>query len=94
MAGEKQSILSERTYHYWHYLTFDKHKYYSHKTATLHVGVSLVHAGDRLTRVVHVTRTVNARDVKFGIQIESDWPQMRQIWDFLRSVSVHFECQI
>ena len=24
------------------------------------------------------------------IQIVSDWPQMGQIWDFLRSVSVHF----
>ena len=24
------------------------------------------------------------RDVKFGIQIELDWPQMRKIWDFLR----------
>ena len=23
-------------------------------------------------------------------QIEPDWPQMGQIWDFLRSVSVHF----
>ena len=30
------------------------------------------------------------RDLKFGIQIASDWPQMGQIWDFLRSVSVHF----
>ena len=29
-------------------------------------------------------------DVKFGIQIGSDWHQMGQIWDFLRSVSVHF----
>ena len=29
-------------------------------------------------------------DVKFAIQIGSDWPQMGQIWDFLRSVSVHF----
>ena len=29
-------------------------------------------------------------DVKFGIKIESDWPQIGQIWDFLRSVSVHF----
>ena len=28
------------------------------------------------------------REVKFGIQIESDWPQMGQIRDFLRSVSV------
>ena len=27
---------------------------------------------------------------KFGIQIGSDVPQMGQIWDFLRSVSVHF----
>ena len=31
-----------------------------------------------------------SRDVKFGNQIEADWPQMGQIWDFLRSVSVHF----
>ena len=32
------------------------------------------------------------RVVKFAIQIGSDWPQMGmgQIWDFLRSVSVHF----
>ena len=28
--------------------------------------------------------------VKFGIQIRSDWPLMGQIWDFFRSVSVHF----
>ena len=27
---------------------------------------------------------------KFGIQIGSDWPQMGQICDFLRSVLVHF----
>ena len=27
---------------------------------------------------------------KFDIQIGSDWPEMGQIWDFLRSVSVHF----
>ena len=33
---------------------------------------------------------VAGRDGKFGIQIESDWPQMGQIWDFLRSVSVEF----
>ena len=25
-----------------------------------------------------------------GLQILPDWPQMGQIWDFLRSVSVHF----
>ena len=30
------------------------------------------------------------RDIKFGLLILSDWPQMGQIWDFLRSVSVHF----
>ena len=30
------------------------------------------------------------RDVKFGIQIGSSWSKMGQIWDFLRSVSVHF----
>ena len=29
-------------------------------------------------------------DVKFGIKIESDWPQIGQIWELLRSVSVHF----
>ena len=29
-------------------------------------------------------------DVKFVIQIGSDWSKMGQIWDFLRSVSVHF----
>ena len=29
-------------------------------------------------------------DAKFCIQIGSDWPQMGQIWGFLRSVSVHF----
>ena len=29
-------------------------------------------------------------DVKFDIQIGSDCPKMGQIWDFLRSVSVHF----
>ena len=31
---------------------------------------------------------VVSKNVEFGIQIGSDWPQMRQIWDFLRSVSV------
>ena len=30
------------------------------------------------------------RGVKFDIHIGSDWPQMGQFWDFLRSVSVHF----
>ena len=30
------------------------------------------------------------RDVKFGIQIGSDWARIGQIWDFLRSVSLHF----
>ena len=29
-------------------------------------------------------------DVKIAIQIGSYWSQMGQIWDFLRSVSVHF----
>ena len=33
---------------------------------------------------------IDHSDVKFGIQIGSDWLKMRQIWDFLRSVSVHF----
>ena len=30
------------------------------------------------------------RNVKFDIQIGSDWLQMGRIWDFLRSVSEHF----
>ena len=30
------------------------------------------------------------RDIKFGIKIGSDWLQIGQIWNFLRSVSVHF----
>ena len=29
------------------------------------------------------------RDIKFSIQIGSDWSKMGQIWDFLTSVSVH-----
>ena len=33
---------------------------------------------------------VHIGDVKFCIQIGSDWPQIGHIWDFLRSVSVHF----
>ena len=31
-----------------------------------------------------------ARDAKLGVLIGSDWPQMGQIWDYLRSVSVQF----
>ena len=34
------------------------------------------------------------RKVQFGIQIGPDWPQMEQIWDFLRSVSVPFGSEI
>ena len=41
--------------------------------------------GDEVTLVC-----VSHRDVKFGIQIGSVWLQIGQIWDFLRSVSVHF----
>ena len=33
---------------------------------------------------------VATRGGEFGIQIGSDWPQMGQIWEFLRSVYVHF----
>ena len=33
---------------------------------------------------------VESRDVKFGIEIGAHWPQIGQIWDFYRSVSVHF----
>ena len=29
-------------------------------------------------------------DGKFVIQIKSDWPEMGQMWDFKRSLSVHF----
>ena len=32
--------------------------------------------------------SLGATDGKFAIQIGSDWPQIGQIWDFLRSVSV------
>ena len=35
-------------------------------------------------------RLSRVRDVECGIQIWTDWPQMGQIWDSLRSVSVHF----
>ena len=37
-----------------------------------------------------VSQSLYFRDDKFVIQIGSDWPQMGQIWDFLRSVSVNF----
>ena len=36
----------------------------------------------------HVVPSVIKRDAKFGIQIGPDWPQMEQICDFLRLVSV------
>ena len=29
-----------------------------------------------------MTEDMTARDVKFGIQIGSDWPKIGQIWDF------------
>ena len=35
--------------------------------------------------------SLQRRDVKFGIKIWSDWLQMEQMWDFLRSVSVHLD---
>ena len=38
----------------------------------------------------HILEPLHYWDVKFGIQIGSDWPQMGQIWDILRTVSVHF----
>ena len=41
--------------------------------------------------VTQTTKTASSTRVgKCVIQIGSDWPQMGQIWDFLRSVSVHF----
>ena len=44
-----------------------------------------------LIKVESGSLTLLSRDVKFGIQIGSDrWPHMGQIWDFLRSVSLHF----
>ena len=33
---------------------------------------------------------VHVRDIKLGNRIGSDWSQRGKIWDFLRSVSVHF----
>ena len=42
-------------------------------------GVYLAQKGASLTSLV-------VRDVKFGIQTGSDWPQIGQIWDFLKSV--------
>ena len=43
----------------------------------------------RVNRTRH-NRNVQNRGVKFWHQIGSDWPQMGQTWDFLRSFSVHF----
>ena len=40
--------------------------------------------------VLYNVHSLYTRDVKFAIQIGSDWPQMVQILDFLRSVSAHF----
>ena len=37
-----------------------------------------------------MTSHLIGRDLKFDILIGSDWPEMGQVWDFLRSVSVHF----
>ena len=39
---------------------------------------------------IPATSSQPARGVKFDIQIGSDWPQMGQIWDFLRSVLIRF----
>ena len=42
------------------------------------------------SREHNIIHTPWNRDGKFDIQIGSDWPQIEQIWDFLRSVSIHF----
>ena len=54
---------------------------------------------DKNHQSILCTRRINVKlsyspfteNVKFGIQIGSHRPKMGQIWDFLRSVSVHFE---
>ena len=46
-----------------------------------------------LTLIHNTSRTVKfawRQGCQICIQIGSDWPQMGQIWEFLRSVSVHF----
>ena len=52
----------------------------------------VAHARDviRGNKRMNCLKLTQARDVKFGVQIGSDWPQMGQNCDFLRSVSVHF----
>ena len=47
-------------------------------------------SGDHAEMVTSIRKTSRSRNVKFGIQVGSDWPQMGQIWDFLKSVSLHF----
>ena len=50
-----------------------------------HCTLYTLHTGQNL-----ISHTVTHRDIKFDIPIGSDWPQMGQIFGFLRSVSVHF----
>ena len=49
---------------------------------------------DPLTIMDSTGRTIATRSGSLALQIAglagSDWPQFGQIWDFLRSVSVHF----
>ena len=52
----------------------------------------VAHARDviRGNKRMNCLKLTQARDVKFGVQIGSDWPQMGQNCDFLRSVLVDF----
>ena len=50
-----------------------------------------VHYRVSVTKCKHwIHLNVTVRDIKFAIQIGADWHQMRQIYDFLRYVSVRF----
>ena len=42
------------------------------------------------TDMYNLMKVTWRRDVKFGIRIESDWPQIEQIWDFSDQISVYF----
>ena len=54
-------------------------------------GGACVDRGDKGVTVGHeVPGTRQLREGEFGNRIGSDWPQMGQMWDFLKSVSVHF----
>ena len=52
--------------------------------------ICVVHVTSLCVYVGACARRLVCRDVIFAPQIRSYWPKMGQIWDFLRSVSVHF----